>query len=146
MCDDAVPASGPPAPGTDAQPGAGGGEVLEDLERLVGGDEAWVTVPDLVELLDSDVSRVRRLLDDRLLVGVRRGRPKVLQVPRALAEPEPLVSLPGTVTVLADAGYSDAEALRWLFTPDDALGASPVQALRAGRIAPVRRHAQVLLF
>ncbi len=119
--------------------------LLADLEQVVGGDEAWVTVPDLVDLLGADVPRVRRLLDDRLLVGVRRGRPKVLQVPRALADPEPLVSLPGTVTVLADAGYTDAEALRWLFTPDDTLGCAPVAALRAGRIAPVRRHAQVLL-
>lgn len=124
----------------------GEGSLLADLEVAVGGDEAWATVPDLVELLGADVSAVRRLLDDRLLVGVRRGRPKVLQVPRALADPEPLVSLPGTVTVLADAGYSDGEALRWLFTHDDSLGVAPLAALRAGRIAPVRRRAQVLLF
>ena len=120
--------------------------VLADLEALVGGDEAWVTVPDLVHLLRSDVPRVRRLLDDRLLVGVRRGRPKVLRVPRVLADPEPLVSLPGTLTVLSDSGYSDAEALRWLFTHDESLGATPVAALRANRISPVRRRAQVLLF
>ena len=123
-----------------------GPSVLADLEELVGGDEDWVTVPDLVGLLGSDVSAVRRLLDDRLLVGVRRGRPKVLSVPRALADPEPLVSVPGTLTVLADAGYSDVEALRWLFTHDESLGAAPLAALRAGRIAPVRRRAQVLLF
>ncbi len=123
-----------------------GSSVLADLEALVGGDGAWATLPDLVALLGSDVPSVRRLLDDRLLVGVRRGRPKVLQVPRALADPEPLVSMPGTLTVLADAGYSDAEALRWLFTPDESLGATPLAALRAGRIAPVRRRAQVLLF
>lgn len=123
-----------------------GPSVLAELEELVGGDEAWATVPDLVDLLGTDVSSVRRLLDDRLLVGVRRGRPKVVQVPRALADPEPLVSMPGTLTVLGDAGYSDAEALRWLFTHDEHLGAAPLAALRAGRIAPVRRRAQVLLF
>lgn len=120
--------------------------VVADLDALVGTDDAWLTVPDLVDVLDSGVSRVRRLLDDRLLVGVRRGSPKVFVVPRVLAEPEPMVSLPGTLTVLADSGYTDAEALRWLFTHDDSLGVTPVAALRAGRIAPVRRRAQVLLF
>jgi Rv2175c C-terminal domain of unknown function len=121
-------------------------DVQEELEALAAlvPEDAWLTVPDIVERLDSDVPRVRRLLDDHLLVGVRRGRPKVFQVPAALVEPEPLVSLPGTLTVLFDAGFSDAEALRWLFTHDDVLDASPVEALRAGRIAPVRRRAQVL--
>lgn len=125
-------------------------DTTEELDRLAElvPDDAWLTVPDIVERLDSDVQKVRRMLDERLLVGVRRssapGRPKVLQVPARLVEPEPLVSLPGTLTVLFDAGFSDAEALRWLFTDDEALGTSPVEALRANRIAPVRRVAQVL--
>ncbi len=136
-----------PDPTAAGDPGAATEEAaLIDLETLVGGDEAWATVPDLVGILRSDVSRVRRLLDDRVLVGVRRGRPKVLRVPRALVDPEPMVSLPGTLTVLADSGYSDAEALRWLFTHDESLGSTPVAALRANRISPVRRRAQVLLF
>lgn len=115
-----------------------------DLGPLVGPDDAWLTVPDVAESLGTDVGRVRRMLDDRLLVGVRRGSPRVLRIPRVLLEPEPMVSLPGTLTVLADAGYSDEEALRWLFTPDDILGDTPVGALRTGRIAPVRRRAQML--
>ncbi|MBF5080804.1 Rv2175c family DNA-binding protein [Quadrisphaera sp. INWT6] len=125
-------------------------DTTDELDRLAElvPDDAWLTVPDIVERLDSDVQKVRRMLDERLLVGVRRsstpGGPKVLQVPARLVEPEPLVSLPGTLTVLFDAGFSDAEALRWLFTPDEALGTSPVEALRANRIAPVRRVAQVL--
>ena len=72
-------------PGHESEGGS-----ADELGTVVGGPEAWATVPDLVELLGTDVSRVRRLLDDRLLVGVRRGRPKVLQVPRVLADPEPL--------------------------------------------------------
>ncbi|MGQ7353082.1 Rv2175c family DNA-binding protein [Quadrisphaera oryzae] len=118
-------------------------EELELLSSLVP-DDGWLTVPDIVERLDSDVPKVRRMLDERLLLGVRRGSPKVLQVPTLLVEPEPMVSLPGTLTVLFDAGFSDAEALRWLFTPDEALGCAPVEALRSNRIAPVRRRAQVL--
>ncbi|MGQ7295587.1 Rv2175c family DNA-binding protein [Quadrisphaera sp. KR29] len=118
-------------------------EELELLSSLVP-DDGWLTVPDIVERLDSDVPKVRRMLDEHLLLGVRRGSPKVLQVPALLVEPEPMVSLPGTLTVLFDAGFSDAEALRWLFTPDEALGCAPAEALRANRIAPVRRRAQVL--
>ena len=119
-------------------------EDLEALAELVGGPDQWLTVPDIADLLGTGVLEVRRLLDDRLLLGVRRGTPKVLQVPRVLVEPEPLVSLPGTLTVLGDARFSDVEALRWLFTPEEALGTTPVAALRANRIAPVRRAAQVL--
>ncbi len=119
--------------------------MLAELHELVGGDDAWLTVPDAAQVLDVEVSRVRRLLDDRVLVGVRRGRPRVLSVPRVLVEPEPLVSLPGTVTVLSDAGYTDAEALRWLFTTEPVLGQAPIAALRERRIAPVRRQAQSLL-
>lgn len=118
-------------------------EELELLSSLVP-DDGWLTVPDIVEELDSDVPKVRRMLDERQLIGVRRGNPKVLQVPALLVRPEPLVSLPGTLTVLFDAGFSDAEALRWLFTHDEALGCTPAEALRANRIAPVRRRAQVL--
>lgn len=114
-----------------------------DLDALVG---SWLTVPDVADRLGVDVSRVRRMLDDRLLVGLRRGRPRVLSVPAALVEPEPLPELPGTLTVLTDAGYAPDEALRWLFTPDDTLPGSPLQALRAGRKTEVRRRAQALGF
>ncbi len=136
------------AQGRGAPPGAvadAEAPVLAELHDLVGGDDAWLTVPDAAQVLGVEVSRVRRLLDDRVLVGVRRGRPRVLSVPRLLVEPEPLVSLPGTVTVLSDAGYTDAEALRWLFTLEPVLGQAPVAALRDRRIAPVRRQAQALL-
>ncbi len=121
-------------------------DVQEELDRLVElvPEDGWTTVPDIVERLGSDVQSVRRMLEERLLLGVRRGTPKVLRVPLLLVEPAPLESLPGTLTVLFDAGFTDVEALRWLFTPDDALGCSPAAALRANRIAPVRRRAQVL--
>lgn len=141
-----TPSPSPARGGHDEAASPGQGAVLAELTGLVGGDQAWLSVPEVADALGVDLPRVRRLLDDRALVGVRRGSPRVLCVPRALVEPEPLVSLPGTVTVLADAGYTDAEALRWLFTPEPALGAAPVAALRARRIAPVRRQAQALLF
>jgi Rv2175c C-terminal domain of unknown function len=113
------------------------------LDALV---ERWLTVPDVADRLGVDVTRVRRMLDDGLLVGLRRGSPRVLGIPAALAEPEPLEALPGTLTVLADSGYDRLEALRWLFTPDPSLPGTPVEALRAGRKTEVRRRAQSLAF
>ena len=117
---------------------------MDDLDRLVGD---WLTLPDVADVLGLEVGKVRRLLQDRLLVGTRRGERNVMSVPAALVEGgEPLPDLRGTLTVLADSGYTDAEALTWLFTPDDTLPGTPVEALRANRKTEVRRRAQALAF
>jgi hypothetical protein len=103
----------------------------------------WLSLPDVAERLGETVGRVRRLLDDRFLIASRRGG--VLQVPEVfLVEDRPLSSLRGTVTVLADVGYSDDEAIDWLLTPEDTIGMAPIEALRAGRKSEVRRVAQTL--
>ena len=116
---------------------------LDDLDALV---EDWLTLPEVAERLDTPVTRVRRMVQDRLLVAVRRGPRNVLSVPTALVEPAPMPELRGTVTVLADAGFSAEEMLRWMFTPDPSLPGTPLQALRAGRKTEVRRRAQALAF
>lgn len=117
-----------------------------DDEPLAGLVDDWLPLPDVAERLGTDISRVRRMLDDGLLVAVRRGDPRVLSVPRALVEPEPLPELPGTLSVLRDAGYSTVEALRWLLTDDPTLPGSPLENLRAGRKTEIRRRAQALAF
>lgn len=105
----------------------------------------WLTVPDLVELLGVPQGRVRRLVEDYTLLGIRVDG--VLKVPADFVrDGEPLGELRGTVIVLHDAGFSDDEAMRWLLEPDDTLGAAPIDALRAGRKAEVRRVAQALGF
>lgn len=116
-----------------------------DLDELVG---RWLPLPDVAELLGTDISRVRRMLDDGVIVAVRRGSPKVLAVPAALVDPEPLPELPGTLNVLRDSGYELEDALRWLFTPDPTLivPGTPVENLRAGHKTEVRRRAQALAF
>jgi hypothetical protein len=117
---------------------------VNDLDDLVS---TWLTVPDVAELVGLDVGKVRRLLQERYLVGVRRGERNVLSVPAALiADGAPLPELRGTLVVLADSGYDDEAAIRWLFTPDDSLPGTPVEALRAGRKTEVRRRAQALAF
>jgi hypothetical protein len=117
---------------------------VSDLETLVGG---WLALPDVADRLGTDVGKVRRFLQDRNLVAVRVGERSVLSVPEALVvDGHPLQELRGTLTVLADGGYCDEDAVRWLFTPDDSLPGTPVDALRAGRKTEVRRRAQALAF
>lgn len=103
----------------------------------------WLTLPDVAELLGETPGRVRRLLDDKALVGSRREGP--LKIPGVFfVDGELLSSLRGTLIVLADAGFSDDESIDWLLTPEDTIGMAPIEALRAGRKSEVRRVAQTL--
>lgn len=105
----------------------------------------WLTVPDLVDVLNLSPGRVHRLIEDRHLLAVRRDR--VLVVPEEfLQEGEPLTDLRGTLILLADDGFTDDEAMQWMLEVNDLLGVSPIAALRAGRKAEVRRVAQALAF
>lgn len=115
---------------------------------LVGVNEhvqatEWLTIPDLVDQLGLGVSRVRRLIEDRHLAAKRVDG--VLKVPALfLCDGEPLGELRGTLTLLGDDGFDDEEAVDWLLGQEDSLGTSPIEALRAGRKAEVRRVAQAL--
>lgn len=108
-------------------------------------ERAWLTIPDLVEVLGVPQGRVRRLIEENALLATRVDG--VLKVPADFVrDGEPLHELRGTVVVLHDAGFSDDEAMRWLLEEDETLGAAPIDALRAGRKAEVRRVAQALGF
>lgn len=108
-------------------------------------ERTWLTVPDLVDILGVSQGRVRRLFEENALLAVRVDG--VLKVPSDfLRDGEPLHELRGTVVVLHDAGFSDEEAVNWLLSEDDTLGAAPIDALRAGRKSEVRRVAQALGF
>ncbi len=98
--------------------------------------------------LDIDVSKVRRLIDEGSLVAVRRGDPVVRSVPAELLVDGAIAPhLGGTVTVLRDGGYDDAELLTWLFTEDETLPPGrPIDHLRRGQRGEVRRRAQALAF
>ncbi|MDQ1286876.1 MAG: hypothetical protein QG622_441 [Actinomycetota bacterium] len=117
---------------------------MNDLDDLV---DEWLTLPAVAERMDLEVGKVRRLLQDGGLVAVRRGERNVLSVPAALLKDgEPLPELRGTLSVLSDAGFGAAEALHWLFSPDDSLPGTPIEALRAGHKTEIRRRAQALAF
>ncbi len=105
----------------------------------------WLTIPDVGERLGLPPGKVHRLIEEHALLAVRRDG--VLRVPEDFLDDEgPVRDLRGTVVVLHDAGYTDDEALEWLLGEDDTLGAAPIDALRAGRRAEVRRVAQSLAF
>jgi Rv2175c C-terminal domain of unknown function len=113
----------------------------DDLEQLVG---EWLTVPDIGERMGLRLSDVRQMIEDRQVLGVRVGPRKVMSVPAKFFNEEgPLPELPGTFTVLGDSRMTDAQMLRWLFTPDDSLPVqgSPMDALLAGFKTEVRRRA-----
>jgi hypothetical protein len=106
-------------------------------------ERTWLTVPELVELLGVSPSRIRRLIEDRHLLGQRRDG--VLAVPADfISGNAPLPELRGTLIVLGDAGFTDDEAIDWLLSEDAALGTAPIDALRSGRKTEVRRVAQAL--
>lgn len=47
------------------------------LDDLVG---EWLTLPDVAEALGTDVGKVRRLVQERRVVGVKRGERTTFQV------------------------------------------------------------------
>ena len=105
----------------------------------------WLTIPDLTEMLGLKVSQVRRLIEDRSLLASRIDG--VWKVPAAfIVDGEPMHELRGTLILLSDSGFSDEEAMNWLLSSEESLGVSPIDALRAGRKAEVRRVAQSLAF
>ena len=107
----------------------------------------WLTLPDVAERMDLPITKARQLVKDRQLVAVRRGERNVLSVPAAfLSGDQVLKGLPGTLTLLADNHFTDEEAVRWLFTPDESLPGTPVEALAHNRGTEVRRRAHALGF
>lgn len=115
-----------------------------ELEALI---PSWLTLPDVAERLDLPISRVRQLLKEGQLLAVRRGESNALAVPAPFIDGDQILKgLPGTLTLLGDNRYSTQEALRWLFTADDSLPGTPVEALAANRGTEVRRRAHALGF
>lgn len=117
-------------------------EIDAKIDALV---PAWLTLPDIAEKLDVEVTRVRQFVREGQLIAVRRGENRVLQVPAAFIGDGRIVKgLVGTITLLKDDGFSDEEMLEWLFTEDKSLPGTPAQALGENRGTEVKRRAQAL--
>jgi hypothetical protein len=112
-------------------------------DALVG---EWLSLSDVAVRLDVPSSRVKQLLRDRKLLAVVRPNGE-RSVPAAFLDGGQIVKgLCGTLTVLFDCGFDEEEALRWLFTADETLPGTPIQALCARRGTEVNRRAQALAF
>lgn len=89
---------------------------------------------------------MKQLLRDRKLLAVTRPE-GTLAVPAAFLDDHQVVKgLCGTLTLLFDCGFDDADALRWLFTADESLPGTPIQAICENRRTEVNRRAQALAF
>ncbi len=110
-----------------------------------------LTLNDVADRLGVPAKRVQQLLRDHALAGVR-GDDGVIRVPADFlvagedGATEIVKGLSGVLTLLADAGYADAESVSWLFRPDDSLPGTPLDAMRTGRGTEVKRRAQALGF
>lgn len=106
----------------------------------------WLSLPEAAAALDTSEKQVRHLLREGKLAGFDRGG-RQPQIPAAFVRGGQVIKgLAGTLTLLADSGFDDVEALRWLFTPQESLPGTPVEALAQDRGKEVKRRAQALAF
>jgi Rv2175c C-terminal domain of unknown function/DNA-binding protein Rv2175c, wHTH domain len=102
---------------------------------------AWLSFDEAAAQLGMPVSKVKTLVREGSLVAVQRRIPADF-----VHDGQILKGLTGTLTLLHDAGYTSDEALRWLYTADDSLPGTPVQALAENRGTEVKRRAPALGF
>jgi hypothetical protein len=114
-----------------------------ETDVLVG---EWLSFPDAADQLGIPIGRVKQLLRDRKLLAVK--RPDGTQaVPAAFLDGNLVVKgLSGTLTLLFDCGFDELDVLRWMFTPDDTLPGTPIDALVKHRGTEVNRRAQALAY
>lgn len=112
-------------------------------DALVG---EWLSLTDVAARLSIPPGRVKQLLRDRKLLAVNRPE-GTLAVPASFLDGNQIVKgLCGTLTLLFDCGFDDLEAMRWLFTADDSLPGTPIEAIAKRRSTEVNRRAQALAF
>ncbi len=106
----------------------------------------WLSISDVAGRLGLPLNRVKQLLRDRKLLAVQRPTGE-FSVPAAFLDGNQVIrGLHGTLTLLFDCGFADQEALRWLFTADESLPGTPIQAICEHRGTEVNRRAQALAF
>ena len=112
-------------------------------DSLVGD---WLSLNDVADKLGIPAGRVKQLLRDRKLLAVARPDGKTAVPAAFLDDNQVIKGLSGTLTLLFDCGFDEAEALRWLFTADETLPGTPIDAIARHRGTEVNRRAQALAF
>jgi hypothetical protein len=102
---------------------------------------ALLPLPEVADKLGLVVTRVHQMLRDHQLLALRRDG--VAAVPERFFDDTGAVVkwLPGLITVMKDAKYTDEEILEWIFTDDDTLPGKPVDALHGPLAREVIRRA-----
>ncbi|WP_328411350.1 MULTISPECIES: Rv2175c family DNA-binding protein [unclassified Nocardia] len=102
---------------------------------------AVLPLPEVADKLGLVVTRVHQMLRDHQLLAVRRGG--VAGVPERFFDDTGAVvkPLPGLITVMKDAKYTDEEILEWIFTEDETLPGRPIDALHGPLAREVIRRA-----
>ncbi|MDF2976818.1 MAG: alpha/beta hydrolase [Actinomycetospora sp.] len=115
------------------------------IAAVVGHDVEVVSLAQVAERLGVPRTRISQMIKQGQLLGIREG--ERWSVPAAFLTDDGVVKgLPGTIQVLRDGGYGDAEILRWLFADDESLPGAPIEALRSDRGREVKRRAQAMAF
>jgi len=116
-------------------------------DDVLGPEVEVLPLPAVADRLGLPPNKVRQALRDGQLLAVRRAGELSVPEPFLTDDGQIVKGLPGTITVLADAGFSPDDMLRWLFEPDETLpGGTPIGALRATGGREVKRRAQALAF
>ena len=117
---------------------------------MTSADMTLLSTDEVCRLLGIEERRLKQLIRDRVLIEARsasgeRGVPRDIIV-KGENGWEPLPFLQGTLTLLADDGFTPEESLAWLYTVQDELGERPIDALTSGRHHRVNRIASTLAF
>ena len=123
--------------------------------RTAVGKGTGIRLTPSIEFIPDAIPEGAAHLEDLLVQAKQRDAELAAAVPRPGAGPQipadflldglPVKGLPGTLTLLHDAGFEDREAIAWLYR-DQELPGRPIDALRENRGTEVRRRAQALAF
>ena len=133
------------------------------MEReVIPGEPRFISTKEAAAKLGVLPTKLNQFARDNLLVVIRREGGGVIpeemlmelgevashDVDLADAAPaathEPVPGLRGTITLLRDGGFEDMQIVDWMWSPDEELGAAPIELLRAGRHHAVNRVAATL--
>lgn len=110
----------------------------------------YYTINEAAERLGIYPHRMKQLFRDHLLFTVTNDEGRTLVPAVTLVEgPDgwmPLENLAGTLTLLSDAGYNAEETGRWMYTYNEELDETPIEALVRGRHHRVNNIARTLGF
>ncbi|MFD2673753.1 Rv2175c family DNA-binding protein [Gulosibacter bifidus] len=116
----------------------------ENSSDAVFASYEWLDLPTAAEQLGVSSGRLHRLIEDHFLLAAKHDG--AMGIPALfIRDGEPLAGLRGTLTLLEDHGVTGREAMIWLLSEDDFIGATPIETLVAGHKSTVRKAVQLFI-